>query len=170
MPTSTTANHSPLLVATFDTRAQAERAIDALRQAGFPDDRIGMAIRDCQDQLADLLDKRGGERAVQGLAAGAAVGGALGATIALLVPGFGPVVAFGILTIALESASLGAAAGGLIGGLTGLGASPKDAHFCEKAFRDGHPIVVVRANGRSAEAKKMLRGLGAFDRRARACR
>jgi len=165
-----TAKYPPLLVATFQTRAEAERAVDVLRQTGFPDDQIGMAIRDCQDQMADLLDERGGEHAVEGLAAGAVVGGALGATVALLVPGFGPVVAFGLLTVALEGAGLGAAAGGLIGGLTGLGASPDDAHFCERAFREGQPIVVVRANGRSAEARKILRGMGAVDRRLKSCR
>lgn len=166
----TTSTHPPLLVATFETRAQAEHAVDVLRQTGFTDDQIGMAIRDCQEQMADVLDRRGGERAVEGLATGAAMGGALGVTVALLVPGFGPVVAFGLLAVTLEGAILGATAGGLIGGLTGLGASPNDAHFCERAFKAGQPIVVVRANGRSVEARKILRDLGAVDRRAKRCR
>jgi hypothetical protein len=158
-------NH-PLVVAAFDTRVQAERAMAELRHAGFRDDQIGMAMRDCEAQVADAIDERAGHRAEEGMAAGAVVGTGLGAAIALLIPGFGPVIAWGILTVALEGALLGAAAGGLVGGLTGLGATEEDAHFCERAFRDGRPVVIVRANRRRAEARKTLLQCGGYDLRA----
>ncbi len=157
-------NDHLLVVAAFDARAQAERAVEALRQVGFPEDQIGMALRECEEEFADAVDVRAGTRAEEGLATGAVVGGALGAAVALLLPGFGPVVAWGILTIALEGVLLGAAAGGLIGGLTGLGVSDEDALFCEREFKNGHPIVVVRADGRAAEARRILVALGGYSR------
>jgi hypothetical protein len=156
---------SHLLVAAFASRDQAERAVEELQRLGFRDDQVGMARRECEAELADAVDERSATRAEEGMATGALVGGALGAAVALLIPGFGPVVAWGILTIALEGILLGAAAGGLIGGLTGLGLSEDDAHFCEREFRNGRPIVVIRPAGRAAEARRVLRDYGGYDRR-----
>ncbi len=156
---------SHLLVAAFARRDQAERALAELQRHGFRDDQVGMAQRECEAEFAEAVGERGGTRAEEGIATGALVGGALGAAVALLIPGFGPVLAWGILTIVLEGALLGAAAGGLIGGLTGLGVSEEDAQFCEREFENGRPIVVVRPAGRAAEARRILRDCGGYDRR-----
>ncbi|HVC34503.1 MAG TPA: hypothetical protein VNL16_13410, partial [Chloroflexota bacterium] len=88
----------------------------------------------------------------------------LEATVALLIPGFGPVAAWGILTVALESAALGAAAGGLVDGLTALDVSEDAARSCEDHPKRGRPIVVVRADGRTAQAQRILRGVGSIQR------
>jgi len=151
---------NPYLIAVFDRQSQADRAVERLRQAGFRDDQIGLAIRTCEPELLDLVADRAARRSEEGLAGGAVVGGVLGAAVATLVPGLGEVLAWGILTLMLEGASLGAAAGGLIGGLTGLGVSQADAHYCNQEFEGGHPIVLVTANGERAQALQILQELG----------
>jgi uncharacterized membrane protein len=86
----------------------------------------------------------------------------LGAAAALTVPGFGPLVAAGILASALGGAVIGAATGGLVGALVQLGLPEEEARFYEEQLRAGHPVVTVKANGRFYEAHAILRRFGAI--------
>ena len=156
-----------LLIASFESRSQLEGAVDELRRDGFREDQIGVAMRDCLANQADRLDAGAGDRAVEGLAAGALAGGVLGAATSLLIPGLGLIAAWGILVAALEGSVLGASAGGLIGGLSALGLSKTDARFCEREFKKGRPIVVVTTDGRSDVAREILEQNGAYDVRIR---
>ena len=61
-----------VVAAVFDDRADAERAITALRDAGFPADRIGVALRDRTEQ-GELVEETG-TKGAEGPAGGAGRG------------------------------------------------------------------------------------------------
>ena len=107
----------------FESRKDAERAIDELRKAGIPDNRIGLITPSTNsDELEAGLPVTDTERPGMGKAMGAAVGGAMGAAggatlglaaASLAVPGVGPLLAFGMVGAALlgvVGATAGAAA------------------------------------------------------------
>ena len=162
------------VAATFEDRADAERAINALKDAGFNGDQIGVALRD-RTQQGELIEDTG-TKAAEGAVSGALGGGLLGGVIgwlvgigALAIPGIGPVVAGGALATALgiaggtaaAGAGIGAAAGGLVGGLVGLGVPEEEATYFETGFRSGRTLVTVNAGpGRATEAVDMLRAYG----------
>jgi hypothetical protein len=158
------------VAAIFHDRIQAERAIDALRAAGFTGDQIGVALRDRTEQGTLVEDT--GTSAVEGAVSGALGGGLLGGVAgflvglvsALAIPGIGPVVAGGALASALGAAGgtavagagIGAAAGGLVGALSGMGIPEEEARHFETGFRAGGVLVTVNAGYRAAEALGIL--------------
>src|SRR5438045_3978774 len=154
------------MVGVFEDRSQAERAIDELHRAGFTDEQIGFAVRD-QDGGSDVHVRghgsNAGEGAVGGMLAGAGIGGLIAAAASLLVPGFGPVLAGGILAATLGGAAIGAAAGGILGALIGLGVPEDEARYYESEFNAGRILVTVKADGRFNEARDIMYRLGAYD-------
>jgi hypothetical protein len=155
-------------VGVFDDNLQAQNAIAELKQAGFRDDQIGLAVRDSHEttDLAQSMegDSHAGEGAVAGMVAGAGIGGAWALGIAAgVLPAIGPVIAGGILASLLASAATGAAAGGLVGALIGLGVPEEEAHHYEEHFHAGRIIVTVQAGERFQEAASILSRFGAFD-------
>ena len=162
------ANHQrTTLIAAFEDRTEAERAVDDLEQAGFEPETIGYAIRGSDavqggmiTDAAGAKDKRG---ALTGMATGAGLGAVLGAAAAMLIPGVGPVVASGVLAMAFGGAVAGTAVGGIFGAMTGLGVSEEEAQFYEREFHSGRAIVAVRAGGRACDAANILRRRGGYD-------
>lgn len=162
------------VAATFDDRRDAERAITALKDAGFAPERIGVALRDrtAQGALIEETDVSG-SHVVGGAATGAVGGGLLGGLVgwlvgigALAIPGIGPVVAGGALATAfgvaggtaVAGAGIGAAAGGVTGALIGLGIPEEEARHLESGFRAGRTLVTVEAGAdRATEAVDILR-------------
>jgi hypothetical protein len=158
------------VAAIFQDRTQAERAIDALRAAGFAGDQIGVALRD-RRETGELVEDTG-TNAVEGAVSGALGGGLLGGVAgflvglisALAIPGIGPIVAGGALASALGAAGgtavagagIGAAAGGLVGALSGMGIPEEEARYLETGFRSGGVLVTVNAGHRAAEALGVL--------------
>jgi hypothetical protein len=155
------------LVAAFEDRTEAERAVDDLEQAGFTADQVGFAIRGSDavqgGMLTDAQGAKDGRGAAAGMAAGAGIGAILGAAAALLIPGVGPVVAGGVLTMAFGGAVAGTAIGGIFGAMTGLGISEEEAKFYEYEFNAGRAIVAVKAGPRCADAAQILRRHGGYD-------
>jgi len=163
-----------IVAAVFTDRTQAERAIDALRAAGFTGKQVGVAMRD-RTEAGELI-KDTGASAVEGAVSGAVGGGLLGGVAgflvglvsALIIPGVGPVIAAGALASALGAAGgtavagagIGAAAGGLVGALTGLGFPEEEAKYFETGFRSGGVLVTVHSEGRSTEAVNILQRYG----------
>ncbi len=146
-------------VGVFTDRVQAQRAIDALRRAGFSDDEVGFLTR---AEVADTGEQVAGD-AASGAVGGGLIGGVLGAAAALLIPGFGPVLAGGILAAVLGGAAIGAAAGGLIASLVGMGISEADARFYQQELEAGRTIVTVKTESGYDEAVAILRQYGAYD-------
>lgn len=148
------------LVGVFDDRSAAERAVDALEQAGFSHDHIGFVIRGAQEvsggMITDTVGTKDAKGAVTGAITGGMLGGVLAAAVSLLIPGVGPVVAGGVLAAFFGGAIAGTAVGGILGALTGLGISEDEARFYEKEFNEGRAIVAVKPEGRVAEAAELL--------------
>jgi hypothetical protein len=157
------------VVGLFDGPEPAQRAIRALKAAGFSDQEIGVVMRDLGGRR-EMVDDAGGtatiDSAADGAATGAATGGVVGGLLgllgSLLLPGVGPIVVGGVLGSALVGAGAGAATGGVIGGLVGLGVSTDDARHFDRGFREGGILVSVNAVGERADAAvQLMEGQGA---------
>jgi hypothetical protein len=154
------------IVGLFRNQVDAERAITRLRQEGFSESQIGVAMRD-RGQQKDLMEGTGAQ-AAEGAAAGALGGGVLGGVIGLLagvgalaIPGIGPIIAGGALASTLAGAGIGAAAGGILGALVGMGVPEEDARHFEEGFKAGGTLVTVNAGSRAEEARQCLIESGA---------
>ena len=157
---------SGTVVGLFHNQADAERAIQRLKDQGFSEDQIGVALKDRKRQ--DELIEGTGTQAAEGAATGAVGGGVLGGVIGLLagvgalaIPGIGPIIAGGTLASTLAGAGIGAAAGGLIGALAGMGIPEEDARHFDRGFQEGGTLVTVNAGSRTEEARECLLESGA---------
>jgi uncharacterized protein (TIGR02271 family) len=165
-------NQRQVVVGVFDDRSRAEQAIEELRSIGFGDDQIGFAVRGGESQAGTGYtgtEAREGATGAAGAATGAitggVLGGILGAGAALLIPGFGPVIAGGILAATLGGAALGAVAGGLLGALTGMGVPEEEARYYQSEFEAGRIVVTVKTTNMNEQQQAMaiLRRNGAYD-------
>jgi uncharacterized protein (TIGR02271 family) len=154
------------VVGLFKNQVDAERAIARLRQEGFSENQIGVAMRD-RGKQEELMEGTGAH-AAEGATAGAIGGGVLGGVIGLLagvgalaIPGIGPIIAGGALASTLAGAGIGAAAGGIIGALVGMGVPEEDARHFDEGFRAGGILVTVNAGSRAEEARECLYESGA---------
>jgi hypothetical protein len=163
--------NGPAIVAVFDDRLEAERAVDELEHARFDKDQVGFALRGSDvkrgGMITDTVGAKDNVGAVAGAITGGMVGGVLGAAAALFIPGVGPVVAGGILASFFGGAIAGTAVGGILGAMTGLGISEEEASYYEKAFHAGKAIVAVKAGNRAAEAGEILRRHGGYNLQTR---
>jgi hypothetical protein len=150
----------------------AQRAFDALQEEGFSRDEISFianknaseswggsnATTDKGDTASDIAADAG---------IGAALGGAGGLLLSfagLAIPGIGPVLAAGPILAALGGAGIGAAAGGLIGGLTESGISHEHAQHYAESVRRGDILITVRAEeARADRAAEILDDNGEVD-------
>jgi uncharacterized protein (TIGR02271 family) len=154
------------VIAVFDDRTQAQRAIAELKRAGFTEKEIGVTTRDGDSgdgRLARASDSEthAKEGAVAGVAAGAGVGALWGLGIlAGVLPAIGPAIAGGTLAAILSSAAAGAATAGVAGALIGLGIPEEEANYYDQEFRAGRTVVTVQAQGRQAEARSILQQAG----------
>src|SRR5215213_6831309 len=108
----------------FKSQDQAENAVQQLKNLGIPDKRIGIVRPDSTpERLESGVPVSDTEEPGMGRAMGAAVGGAMGAAggataglavASLVVPGIGPLLAFGMVGAALLG-TVGAAAGSAVG-------------------------------------------------------
>ena len=142
----------------FNSTAEAERALEGLRAAGFGDERVSLLTPGTTQQELDAVPTTETEQPGMGTAIGGAVGGALGvagglhlgaAAASLLVPGVGPVLAAGLVGAALLGAG-GAATGVFAGGALEDSMArelPHDELFVyEDALRGGRSVVLVVAD------------------------
>ena len=151
---------SAIVVGLFIDRDDAAKAISDLREAGFTDDDIGVAMQDKVDLQVPTDEGAPAEGAAKGALSGGLVGGAIGLLGSLLIPGLGPIIVGGVLGSTLAGAGIGAAAGGLIGALVGMGVSREEAEHFDRGFREGGVLVTVGANDRAMEARSILRDRG----------
>jgi uncharacterized protein (TIGR02271 family) len=154
------------VVGLFADQTAAERGIQALKVAEFPEQQIGVAVRDKRQQQE--LTEGTGTQAAEGAATGAVGGGVLGGVVGLLagvgalaIPGIGPILAGGALASTLAGAGIGAAAGGLIGALAGMGVPEADARHFEQGFQEGGVLVTVEAGPDAERARQTLLASGA---------
>ena len=148
-----------IAVGVFHDFEQAKQAIDALKKAGYNENEIGILAR----ASATGLDENTLSSAETGAVEGGVIGGVLGAAAALLIPGFGPAIAGGILLATFGAAGIGALAGSLIGMFVNIGVPEEEAHHYQRELEKGHTIVTVKATGGYDDALAILRSNGAKD-------
>lgn len=157
---------STLVTGIFSSRAAAEHAADELTRAGFAADDVSLLMSETT-QGREFAVKRS-TKAPEGAAAGATIGGAIGAIAAglaavgsIAVPGLA-LVAAGPVVAALTGLGAGAAAGGLTGALVGLGIPEHEAKFYDQELRGGGILVGVYAHDdRARQARDILNAAGA---------
>jgi hypothetical protein len=162
----------------FQSREDAEKAINELREAGIPNNRIGLVAPGSDDRDIEAgLPVTDTEQPGMGRAMGAAVGGAMGAaggaTLGLAaataaVPGIGPLIAFGMVGAALlgvVGATAGAAVGDEIEEQLGEGVPHEDIYLYEDALRHGHSVLIVYADtdDETDRAEQILERSNAMD-------
>lgn len=148
------------VVCAFEDRQQAQRAVDALRRAGFREDQIGVVARG----IGTVEESHAEEGALTGAVAGAGVGGLWAIGIAAgLLPAVGPVIAGGLLASILASAAGTAVVGSLVGALLALGIPEEEANYYDTEFQAGRTIVTVQAGDRHDEALLLLRTYAGYD-------
>lgn len=149
MPDTMTA--TSMVVGLFDTMEDAHRAAGELRQQGIGSDQISIVAGNEANRYDGYLESTSEpEKDLKGgVGSGLALGGGLGllaGLAALAIPGFGPLLAVGPIAAALTGATLGAASGGVIGGLMTAGVNESDARIYEDALRSGGVLVSVRSS------------------------
>lgn len=146
-----------IVSAVFDDRSEAERAASELRSAGVPDSALSVIARQegARGDYGDDVNTHEVADKGEGLLKGALVGGGAGALLgiaALAIPGVGPLAAAGAIasTAIPEAAAIGAGAGALAGGLTGLltehGVDEDDARYYEERIHAGGVFLSVNAS------------------------
>jgi hypothetical protein len=162
------------VVGVFDTRAQAQLAVDDLRRAGFKDSQIAMVMHRNDQSRTEVSDldaakaaqvsgeSKAGEGAAIGAGTGAVLGGVMGVATAL-IPGVGPVLSVGTLAATIFGVAAGAAGGGVVGALIGLDFPEEEARFYERELKAGRVLVGVKADERDGEAAAIMYRCGGYD-------
>ena len=154
----------------YKSRAQAERAVDTLVQAGFSNADVSVLLPDEQSSKEFAHEKN--TKAPEGATTGAASGGVLGGTLGLLagigalaIPGVGPLIAAGPIMGALAGMGVGGAVGGLVGALVGMGIPEYEAKRYEGRVKDGGILLSVHCDTSEevGRAKDILKQTGAED-------
>src|SRR5437588_7656094 len=154
----------------YRSRAAAEHAVDALRQAGFRNTDISVLLPENvgSKDFAVKKDTKAPEGTTTGATSGAVIGGVLGwlAGIgALAIPGLGPFIAAGPIMAALAGAGAGGTIGGLVGALVGMGIPEYEAKRYDGRVRDGGILLSVHCDDAEwvKRAKDILENSGADD-------
>ena len=149
----------------FDSKKEADAAVAKLLDTGFKKENLSLIVSDNARHtiFASPTDDES-TRTEKGGAAGAVIGGALGALIAgltlvgvVMVPGSGILIA-GPLFSTLSGAGAGALVGGLSGALISAGFAVDEAKRYEEEIRHGKAVIVVHTtNEMAAAARAALR-------------
>lgn len=164
------------VVGVFSERGGAERALRALKNEGFSEEKVSILARDesgrgggeAGEGTSGRRDFEAGDLSVgtEDIGEGVAWGGGLGAAAGLLagvgalaVPGIGPILAAGPLAAALS----GAVAGGIAGGLLDLGIPEEEGKRFEEHVKQGRVLAVVETENdeKAKQAQQLLQENGA---------
>ena len=143
-----------LVTGLFESRTEAEAAVDALVKHGFaPHDISVLMTETTRGREFTIREKT---KAPEGAATGAAIGGVLGGVAAGLVavgaialPGLG-LVAAGPILAALAGAGAGGATGGVLGAAVGATQPEHEAKLVRDGLQRGEILVGVYTHGDEA--------------------
>src|SRR3569833_2300018 len=154
----------------YANAAQAERAVNALIEDGFPSQDVSVLMPDQRStrEFAHHKDTKAPEGATAGVTAGGVLGGTLGVLVglgALANPAVGPLLAAGPNVAGLAGLGAGGAVGGLIGALAGMGIPEYEARRYEGRVKDGGILLSVHCEtpGEILRAREILADTGAVD-------
>jgi hypothetical protein len=153
-----------------DSESQAERIVNSLKTAGFPNNDISVLFPD-KGGTRDFAHEQN-TKAPEGAATGAGVGGVAGGVLgwlvgigSLAIPGLGPFIAAGPIMAALAGAGVGAAVGGLSGALIGMGIPELEAKQYEGKIKSGNILISVHSEDstETSRAKEIFERNGVHD-------
>jgi len=158
----------------FRDSESARRAAGDLGRAGFPRDQVNLLLPGATEQEVHSISTSETEQPGVGGAIGGVVGGAiglaggfeLGVAATALIPGVGPVLAFGVAAAALLGAG-GVTAGAMLGGKADAqsteGVPSDEVFFYEDALRQGRSLVVMlaKSSAEATSARRLLEAAGA---------
>jgi hypothetical protein len=154
----------------YSTREGAERATDAIVNAGFSPADISVLLPENLGNRAIGTEKstKAPEGATAGGTTGAVLGGALGMLAgigALAIPGVGPLIAAGPIMATLAGAGVGGAIGGITGALVGLGIPEYEAKRYEGRIQKGGILLSVHCPSSDdvKRAKEIIERTGGED-------
>jgi hypothetical protein len=154
----------------YSSYAAVERAVDALKDAGFRNTDISVLFpaNVGSKDFAHQKGTKAPEGATTGGGTGALIGGALGwlAGIgSLAIPGLGPFIAAGPIMAMLAGGAVGGAVGGVAGALIGLGIPEYEAKRYEGRIQKGGILLSVHADDSewTKKGKEILERTGAED-------
>jgi hypothetical protein len=147
-----------IMTGMFRDRDSAERAWASLSDRGYGSDDVSLLMSDDTRKRhfgEGTPDTALGDKAAEGAATGALIGGGLGAVLmglaaagTIALPGIG-LLAMGPVAAALTGAAGGGVAGGLLGALIGAGIPEDRAKFYDTGIREGG--IVMGVHPRSAD-------------------
>lgn len=146
------------VVALYDRFADAREAVAASLAAGASPDRVTLFANSAagdhptlatnpsyaREEYTQDSEKQPG--AVTGAEFGLGLGGAAGivlATTAVVIPGIGPLAAFGTWAVAAAAAGAGGIVGGIVGALASHGVTSDDAHLFAEGVRRGATLSAI---------------------------
>lgn len=152
------------VIAVYGTMEAAESAIKQVIEKGFPAKQLSIVAQNLKTEENVHGFVMTGDVAKAGAETGAWTGGIFGLLIGagfFLVPGFGPLMAAGslasMLFVGAEGATFGAAGGGILGALAGLGVSHRHIIKYEDSLVAGKYLVIARgSDDEVATAKGLL--------------
>ena len=154
----------------YSTREAAERATDAIVNAGFSPADISVLLPENLGNRSIGTEKatKAPEGATAGGTTGAVLGGALGMLAgigALAIPGVGPLIAAGPIMATLAGAGVGGAIGGITGALVGLGIPEYEAKRYEGRIQKGGILLSVHCPSSDdvKRAKEIIERTGGED-------
>jgi Protein of unknown function (DUF3341) len=154
----------------YQTRGDAEYALDALRAEGFRNTDVSVLFPENKGTKDFAVEKN--TKAPEGTAAGATTGGVIGGVLgwltgigALAIPGVGPLIAAGPIVSAIAGVGVGSAVGGIAGALIGMGIPEYEAKRYEGRIKDGGILLSVHCDDGNwtRKAKTVLERTGAQD-------
>jgi hypothetical protein len=141
-----------IMTGMFRDRDSAERAWASLSDRGYGTDDVSLLMSDETRKHhfgEGTPDTALGDKAAEGAATGALIGGGLGAVLmglaaagTIALPGIG-LLAMGPLAAALTGAAGGGVAGGLLGALIGAGIPEDRAKYYDAGIREGGIVMGV---------------------------
>lgn len=156
--TASQEGRSRMVTGMFRDRESAERAYNSVTGRGYDKDDVNLVMSDDTRKKHfsdDDSNTELGNKALEGAGAGSAIGGTVGAILALVaaagtlaIPGLN-IVAAGPIVAALTGAGAGGLAGGLIGALVGWGIPEERAKAYESGIKEGG--IVMGVNPRTDE-------------------
>ncbi|MEO8227515.1 MAG: hypothetical protein ABI637_08790 [Gemmatimonadota bacterium] len=150
-----------IVVGLFHDRRDAQDAARALRNAGFSDDRVGVAVPDIEGVPPSAPSRTNRRTRSDGTPRDSLAGGVLGVLSGVgsrMVPGVGPLLAAGWLGAAMLETRPDT---GLADALRESGVAISDADHFEAGVRAGGALVSVHAGSRYLETRLILREYGA---------
>ena len=151
----------------FHDSSVVNRVISQLSTAGFAHDNISLVARhaDGTCSITDTQDHKG-DGNDNGMSAGVAIGGALGALTMgvsmIVIPPLGMLAVGGPLLALVLATGIGAAAGGLVGSLADMGVSKEEAEYYCSAVECGGILLAVKCTDRMCDrAGEILNAAGA---------